>query len=55
VLRTPEGTVSVEISEDAQVRLLSRSIMPDGLLGSLQDDDIRDLFAYLRSTQPLNE
>ncbi|HUS35676.1 MAG TPA: PVC-type heme-binding CxxCH protein [Verrucomicrobiae bacterium] len=29
------------------------SLMPEGLLQSLEDQQIRDLFAYLRSTQPL--
>jgi hypothetical protein len=27
--------------------------MPDGLLDSFSDQQTRDLFAYLRSTQPL--
>lgn len=29
------------------------SLMPEGLLQSLNDQQLRDLFAYLRSTQPL--
>ncbi len=29
------------------------SLMPEGLLGGLTEQDVRDLFAYLRSTQPL--
>ena len=29
------------------------SIMPEGLLKDLSDQQVRDLFAYLRSTQPL--
>jgi hypothetical protein len=28
--------------------------MPEGLLIGLKDQEIRDLFAYLRSSQPLN-
>jgi len=31
------------------------SLMPEGLLTGLGDQQIRDLFAYLRSTQPLND
>ena len=31
----------------------SSSIMPEGLLKDLNDQQVRDLFAYLRSTQPL--
>jgi hypothetical protein len=29
--------------------------MPEGLLKGLSAQQVRDLFAYLRSTQPLNE
>jgi hypothetical protein len=29
--------------------------MPEGLLSGLKDQKVRDLFAYLRSTQPLND
>jgi hypothetical protein len=29
--------------------------MPEGLLDGLRDQEVRDLFAYLRSAQPLNE
>jgi hypothetical protein len=29
------------------------SLMPEGLLDPLNDQQVRDLFAYLRSTQPL--
>lgn len=31
------------------------SLMPEGLLANLSDQQVRDLFAYLRSTQPLND
>lgn len=30
-----------------------RSVMPEGLLDAFNDQQVRDLFAYLRSTQPL--
>jgi hypothetical protein len=33
----------------------SGSLMPEGLLEGLTDTQLRDLFAYLRSTQPLND
>jgi len=29
------------------------SVMPEGLLDTLKEPEIRDLFAYLRSSQPL--
>ena len=31
---------------------LGRSLMPEGLLDGLNDQALRDLFAYLRSGQP---
>ena len=31
------------------------SLMPEGLLQGLSDQEVCDLFAYLRSGQPLNE
>lgn len=39
-----------EIEEDRTSR---SSLMPEGLLTGMSDQDVRDLFAYLRSTQPL--
>jgi putative heme-binding domain-containing protein len=32
-----------------------KSLMPEGLLDNLTDQQVRDLFAYLRSSQPLND
>jgi len=37
----------------AQLKAAGVSLMPDGLLDLLDEQRIRDLFAYLRSTQPL--
>jgi hypothetical protein len=31
------------------------SLMPEGSLDGMSDQEVRDLFAYLRSGQPLNE
>ena len=42
---TPDAIESMEAS--------SASLMPEGLLGALSDQQIRDLLAYLRSSQPL--
>jgi putative heme-binding domain-containing protein len=39
-----------DIDEMAAIRT---SIMPEGILKPLDDQQLRDLFAYLRSTQPL--
>ena len=54
-LRSAEGqTVTIERESIEESRVLGRSLMPEGLLQSLSDDQVVDLFAYLRSTQPLN-
>lgn len=36
-----------------EMQAIKRSIMPEGILKPLSDQQIRDLFAYLRATQPL--
>lgn len=55
VLRTAEGlTVTIDRDSIEESRVLGRSLMPEGLLTHLTDREISDLFAYLRSTQPLN-
>lgn len=55
VLRNAEGQ-DVKLVRDAieEMRVLQQSIMPEGLLRSLSEQQVRDLFAYLRSSQPLN-
>ena len=56
VLRGADGqTVSLAQSEIDDMARLRKSLMPEGVLAKLADQDVRDLFAYLRSTQPLNE
>ena len=53
VLRGSDGQDVViprdQIEEMAAAR---KSPMPEGLLNQLSDDQLRDLFAYLRSSQP---
>jgi hypothetical protein len=42
----------------ADVRLLTpmgRSLMPEGLLDGLEPQQLRDLFAYLRISQPISK
>ena len=39
--------------EIASLEPAGQSLMPEGLLNDLDDQQVRDLFAYLRSTQPL--
>lgn len=54
VLRGADGQ-NVTLAQDEIEELLPqrKSLMPEGVLRELSDQQIRDLFAYLRSTQPL--
>ena len=36
------------------IKAISLSVMPEGTLKQLEDQQLRDLFAYLRSSQPVN-
>jgi putative heme-binding domain-containing protein len=54
VIRTAEGqTVSLDRSEVDELVPQKKSLMPEGQLKTLTDEQVRDLFAYLRSGQPL--
>jgi putative heme-binding domain-containing protein len=54
VLRTAEGqTVTLDRSDIDELLPQKKSIMPEGQLKTLTDAQVRDLFAYLRSGQPL--
>ncbi len=56
IIRNAEGQDSIlERKEIEDMRSLSQSLMPEGLLKEMEQQQVRDLFAYLRSTQPLNE
>lgn len=53
-LRTMDGIATVLLREAIASRAdAGVSLMPEGLLGSLSDGQVRDLLAYLRGTQPL--
>lgn len=54
VVRGVDGQ-SLVISRDdiEQLRKSDKSVMPDDTLKGLSEQQVRDLFAYLRSTQPL--
>jgi putative heme-binding domain-containing protein len=55
-LTTPDGQSLVLRREDVEdQRVVPTSIMPEGLLRALDVQQVRDLLAYLRSTQPLAE
>ena len=54
VLRDSAGqTVSLERDAIGEQRRLTQSLMPEGQLKPLSDGEVRDLFAYLRMTQPV--
>jgi putative heme-binding domain-containing protein len=56
VLRTSEGQRIVLPKNEIETLTVSGiSLMPEGLLSGMTDQEVRDLFAYLRSGQPLNE
>lgn len=54
VLRGLDGERTLVRNADiAATRAAGASLMPEGLLEALEEQQVRDLFAYLRSTQPL--
>lgn len=53
-IRGADGqTVVVPRDAIEELRAVSVSLMPEGLLRDLSEQQVRDLFAYLRATQPL--
>lgn len=55
ILRGADGqNVILRQDEIDDLRVLPQSVMPEGTLKTLADQQLRDLFAYLRSTQPVN-
>ena len=56
VLRTLDGeNTTLRPSEIDSLQPTGRSLMPEGLLDGLSDQQLRDLFAYLRSSQPMTK
>ena len=54
VLKTAEGQAMIIRRESIdEMEPAKNSIMPEGLLEKYTDQQVRDLFAYLRATQPL--
>jgi putative heme-binding domain-containing protein len=54
VLRGFDGTdLSLARSEISEMKPVGRSLMPEGLVDGLSDQELRDLFAYLRQSQPI--
>ncbi|MEI8210905.1 MAG: PVC-type heme-binding CxxCH protein [Planctomycetota bacterium] len=56
VLRSIDGELhTLERTSIEQFQPQVLSLMPEGLLDKLEDGQLRDLMAYLRSSQPLND
>ena len=56
VLRESDGqAVTIARSQVDELVPQQKSLMPERLLNNLTDQQVRDLFSYLRSTQPLND
>lgn len=54
VLRGLDGQdVVIQRSDVSEIRPAGMSLMPEGLLEGMTDQNVRDFFAYLRSSQPL--
>ena len=54
VLKGADGqSISLARDDIEDMKAVKISIMPEGQLKTFSDQQIRDLFAYLRSTQPL--
>ncbi len=54
VLRASDGSeLTLARNEIDEIQPIKMSLMPEGMLKALDDQAIRDLFAYLRSSQPV--
>jgi putative heme-binding domain-containing protein len=55
-LRAVDGlSYTIERNRIESMKPQPQSLMPEGLLDNLSEQQIRDLFAYLRSSQPLSD
>jgi putative heme-binding domain-containing protein len=56
ILRGQDGqNITIPRDEIDEMVVTKASLMPEGQLKQYNDQQLRDLFAYLRSSQPLNE
>ena len=56
VLRGIDGAdISLRRDEIVTMKPADVSLMPEGILDGLTDAEIRDLFAYLRQSQPITK
>ena len=49
VFRTPQGSMTLPMSEVESIQTSSLSMMPEGMLNAFEDEQVRDLLLYLRS------
>lgn len=55
ILRGVDGQNIILKQDDIEeMKVVPQSVMPEGTLKTLTDQQLRDLFAYLRSSQPVN-
>ncbi len=55
ILRGVDGqNVILQKTDIEEMKAVPQSVMPEGSLKTLNDQQLRDLFAYLRSSQPVN-
>ena len=55
ILRGVEGQNVIVRKDDIEdMHVIPQSVMPEGALKLFSDQQVRDLFAYLRSSQPVN-
>ena len=54
VLKGADGqSLIIPRDQIEEMKPLRRSLMPEGILKPLSDQQLRDLFAYLRASQPV--
>jgi len=46
-IQTPTETIAIDAGDVEEIRNTELSLMPDGLLENLQEQEVRDLFGYL--------
>jgi putative heme-binding domain-containing protein len=55
VLRELNGeNVTLRAEEIQELQPVGRSLMPEGLVEGMTDQELRDFFAYLRISQPIS-
>ena len=55
IIRGADGqNVILKKRDIDEIKATSLSVMPEGSLKQLDDQQLRDFFAYLRSSQPVN-